>query len=130
MRIHLDHAHTLKRNVSRVALTSVDEPLHALTWAKYRWLALVDVDLCGRLADFLRTGQGAPCWVSGHRRRACRLLERGGYRLELRQRRGEVLDDLPGDDLGRRQVVEVVEGVVACSQVMSRLALSRATSSS
>jgi hypothetical protein len=38
-----------------------------------------------------------------------RRLRSGGHRLGLGQRSGEVVDDLPGDDLGRRQVVDVLE---------------------
>ena len=35
-------------------------------------------------------------------------LKSGGDGLELGQRGGEVLDDLAGDDVGGRQVVEVL----------------------
>jgi hypothetical protein len=38
-----------------------------------------------------------------------RHFECGGDGLELDERRGEILDDLAGDDLGCRQVVGVLE---------------------
>src|SRR3954471_10425780 len=44
-----------------------------------------------------------------HRVGPARRLRSGGHRLGLGQRSGEVVDDLPGDDLGRRQVVDVLE---------------------
>lgn len=39
-------------------------------------------------------------------------LQRGGNGLELSEGGGEVLDDLSGDDLRRREVVGVFDGFV------------------
>ena len=48
----------------------------------------------------------------------CPCLQRSGYRLELRQRRGQVFDDVPCDDLWHGRIVQVIEGLAALPRVV------------